>query len=203
MLKFQYFGHLMRRANPLEKTQMLGKIEGRIRRGWQRMRWLDGITDSLDMSLNKLWELVMDRKPGVLQSMGSERIGATELNWSILLKISICYIHTGCQWHPKQSQYLFNPLSSMLLGTKWIQCSLWLTVFPHHMYRYLCVLSSFSCVQIFATLWTECTRLLCPWDSPGKNTGVGCHALLRGFSWPREWTRVSYVSRTGRQVLYH
>ena len=75
-MKLQYYGHLMRRSDSLEKTLMLGRIGGRRKRGWQRMRWLDGITDSTDVSLSKLWETVKDREAcGVLQSIGSQRVG--------------------------------------------------------------------------------------------------------------------------------
>ena len=74
-LKLQYFGHLMQRTDSLEKTLMLGKIYGRRRRGGQRMKWLDSITDVLEMSLSKLRELVMTGKPGMLQSMGLQRVG--------------------------------------------------------------------------------------------------------------------------------
>ena len=74
-LKLQYFGYLMQRTHLLEKTLMLGKIEGRRRRGQQSIRWLDGITDSMGMNLGKLWKTVRTEKSGVLQSMGSQSVG--------------------------------------------------------------------------------------------------------------------------------
>ena len=102
-LKLQYFGHLMQRTDSLEKTLMLGKIEVGRRRGWERMRWLDGISDSMDMSLSKLQELVMAGRPGVLQSLGVTKSQTRLSDWT--------EIYTRC-W----DLYRFAPVSTPRLN---------------------------------------------------------------------------------------
>ena len=131
-LKLQYFGHLMRRANSLEKTPMLGKIESG-RRGWQRIKWLDGITDSMDMSLSNLRELMMDRKPGVLQSIGSQKVGhnwETELNWMVHFPKMVTWpVLLLFPQQPPTSDS--DSICSLALFILWLCLSFWRNMLQH------------------------------------------------------------------------
>ena len=144
----------MQKNNSLEKTLMLGKIEGRRSRRWQRMRWLDGITDSMDEFEQALGVGWWTGKPGVLQSMGSHD-WATELNWSTCKKL----IHTA---HKQEVSETGGPPG---ISKGRMRC---------------CVLSLvvFNSSQSHGL---QLVRHLCPWNFPGTNTGVGCHFLLQGI----------------------
>ena len=194
-LKLQYFRHLMQIADSLEKILMLGKIEGERNRGWQSPRWLDGMTDSMDLNLSKLWVMVKEREAwhtavhGVTKSQTRLRDWTTTKLYKLFRSSSgepgVVHIHMF-------SHSLFVDITELCV----------LQFLKDYIFLHLdgCCLVAKSGLTLFATPWTVAHRILCTWDFPGKNTGLSCHFLLQGI-FPTQGS--SHISWIARRILYN
>ena len=187
-LKLQYFGHLMGRVDSLEKTLILGGIEGRRRRGRQRMRWMDGITDSLGMSLSKLWQLVIDRKAwhAVIHRVAKSQTRLSD--WTeLMVYLTWSHWNNSVSWEcPAERLNWTDGLSNLITLEQFRELGVYSPHFPHQFSLHIAWRLPVLC----------CAVLSCP----GMNTGVDCCALLQGI-FPTQ--RSNRGLPHWRKTLYH